>query len=215
MADQSDPNRPAVNPSKLWTNWQFFQGVNPRKLSIPDADLRGKWILITGGNSGIGREAALQFAKWGANIVLGCRPNPPPREPRPDDVVEEIKTTAKASGHEHTTIEWWECDMSKFTSVEAFGKRWLETNRPLDILANNAGTGGGNDGKPKLTSDGFEMLHQVRDIQARYQVTHAHKDKGQLHFTRSVDAHPPAITGTSSRAPHHLHNIQHAIHRGL
>ena len=56
--------------------------------------------------------------------------------------------------------------MSKFTSVEAFGKRWLETNRPLDILANNAGTGGGNDGKPKLTSDGFEMLHQVRDIQS-------------------------------------------------
>ncbi|KAH7382027.1 hypothetical protein BKA64DRAFT_764344 [Cadophora sp. MPI-SDFR-AT-0126] len=164
MAGESDTARSAVKPSKLWITWQFYQGVNPRKLSIPDADLRGKWILITGGNSGIGRESALQFAKWGANIVLGCRPDPPPREPRPDAVVEELKTTARASGHEHTTFEWWECDMSKFSSVEAFGKRWLETDRPLDILANNAGTGGGNTGKPVLTSDGFEMLHQVNFI---------------------------------------------------
>ncbi|KAH7333103.1 hypothetical protein BKA65DRAFT_459736 [Rhexocercosporidium sp. MPI-PUGE-AT-0058] len=151
-------------PFPLWATWQFFQGINNRQLSVPDADLRGKWIIITGGNSGIGRESALQFAKWGANIVLGCRPNPPPREPQPDAVIQELQTAAKAAGHENTTFEWWECDMSDFASVEAFGKRWLKTDRPLDILANNAGTGGGNSGKPRLTTDGFEMLHQVNFI---------------------------------------------------
>lgn len=204
-------NGKAPKPSAIWAAWQFFQGVDPRKLSIPDADLRGKWIIITGGNSGIGRESALQFAKWGANIILGCRPNPPPREPQPDAVVQELQTAAKASGHENTKFEWWECDMSKFSSVETFGKRWLATDRPLDILANNAGIGGGNKGKSKLTVDGFEMLHQVRDFHLYDQIIDANSVTGKLHFTCSIDIGFAAISGTSSGTPDHLHNIQHAI----
>ncbi|CZT04833.1 hypothetical protein WAI453_007643 [Rhynchosporium graminicola] len=154
----------APSPSSIWTLWQFFQGIHNGNLSLPVADLRGKWIIVTGGNSGIGREAALQFAKWGANIILGCRPNPPPREPAPDAVIQELKMAAQSSGHENTTFESWECDMSDLASVEAFGRRWLATDRPLDILCNNAGMGGGNDGKPVITIDGFEIVHQVNFI---------------------------------------------------
>lgn len=56
--------------------------------------------------------------------------------------------------------------MSKLTSVEAFAKRWLDTGRPLDILCNNAGTGGnpGGLGKVLKTEDGFEFVHQVNFI---------------------------------------------------
>ena len=36
-------------------------------------DLSGKTIAVTGGNSGIGYEAALQFAHKGAKVVLACR----------------------------------------------------------------------------------------------------------------------------------------------
>jgi NAD(P)-dependent dehydrogenase (short-subunit alcohol dehydrogenase family) len=145
--------------------WQIFQfqklTYSTNGLSIPAADLTGKWILITGGNSGIGREATLQFAKWGANIVMGCR-QPPPHEPHPDDVVAECKAAAKAAGHVDTTIEWWECDMASLTSVEALGKRWLEKDLPLDILANNAGIPGASGPvKVRLTVDQFEVLHQV------------------------------------------------------
>ena len=126
---------------------------------IPGADLRSKWVIVTGGNSGIGREAALQFAKWGANIILGCR-QPPLHEKHPDVVVEECKAAALAAGHEHTVIEWWECDMGSLESVEAFAKRWLAAERSLDILANNAGIGG-YPGKDRRTVDGFELIHQV------------------------------------------------------
>lgn len=148
-------------PSGWWCTLQTLKGCNPRKLSIPEADLREKWIIITGGNSGIGREAALQFAKWGANLILGCR-EPPPRETHPDVVVEELKVASQAAGHKEATIEWWECNMADFKSVEAFGRRWLAKDRPLDILVNNAGIAGLP--KANLTVDGFEIVHQVRDI---------------------------------------------------
>lgn len=147
-------------PSALWCAWQALKGTKSDKLTIPDADLRSKWIIITGGNSGIGREAALTFSKWGANIVLGCR-QPPPHEPHPDAVVKECKEVALAAGHQDTKVEWWECDMANLESVETFGKRWLATNLPLDILCNNAGMPGAQFSTVRLTIDGFEILHQV------------------------------------------------------
>jgi NAD(P)-dependent dehydrogenase (short-subunit alcohol dehydrogenase family) len=146
-------------PSPFWCAWQAFNGANSRKVKVPVADLRDKWVILTGGNSGIGKEAALQFARWGANVVLGCR-QPPPHETPPDTAVEECKAAALAAGHENTIFEWWMCDMGDLASVEAFGKRWLEKGRPLDILANNAGMGGGL-GTAQVTRDGFDIIHQV------------------------------------------------------
>ena len=36
-------------------------------------DLKGKTIIITGANSGIGKAAAIQMAEMGANVVMACR----------------------------------------------------------------------------------------------------------------------------------------------
>lgn len=148
-------------PSHWWCKWQCLKGTTPGRLTIPDSDLRSKWIVLTGGNSGVGYEAALQFVKWGANIVLGCR-QPPPHEMHPDVAVEKLKAAALDAGHQNTVIEWWECDMNSLKSVETFGKRWLANDLPLDILVNNAGMPALS-GKAKYTEDGFEILHQVRN----------------------------------------------------
>jgi len=151
---------PCKHPSMLWCNIQSLRCCDSKKLSLPDVDFTGKWILITGANSGIGREAALRFASWGANIILGCRPNPPPREPSPASVVDECRAIAKISGKLNAEFEWWEVDMASIASVQALGKRWLDTGRPLDILCNNAGISSGSK-QPILTSDGFELVHQI------------------------------------------------------
>jgi NAD(P)-dependent dehydrogenase (short-subunit alcohol dehydrogenase family) len=150
-------------PSPWWVKMMARRGSKSSRLtsaSVPDVDLTGKWIIISGGNHGIGREAALTFARWGANLILACR-DPPSKETHPTVVVDECKVEAKKAGHV-SEIEWWEIDMANLATVEAFAKRWLETDRPLDILCNNAGIGSSPGGEKIFkTTDGFEIIHQV------------------------------------------------------
>jgi NAD(P)-dependent dehydrogenase (short-subunit alcohol dehydrogenase family) len=145
-----------------WIVAQNRKGANREFLTLPDADLTNKWIVISGANNGIGREAALQFAKWGANIVLACR-DPPAKEVHPSKVVDECLLAAKENDHLDSTIEWWELDCTKLKSVEAFAQRWLDGDRALDILCNNAGIGSSPGGSSEVykTEDGFEIIHQV------------------------------------------------------
>jgi NAD(P)-dependent dehydrogenase (short-subunit alcohol dehydrogenase family) len=148
-------------PDPKWVNAQNRKGSNNKHVSVPEANLTGKWIIISGSNNGIGREAAIQFAKWGANIILACR-DPPSKEIHPTKVVDECLAAAVESGHAGTTIEWWELDCTQLKSVEAFAQRWLHTERALDILCNNAGIGSSPAAASVFkTEDGFEIIHQV------------------------------------------------------
>lgn len=164
-------------PDPKWVAAQTRKGAKWTTVSVGPADLTDKWVIITGSNNGIGREAALQMAEWGANLILACR-EPPPHETHPDKVADECKERAKKAG-KVLQVEWWEIDMADLSSVESFAKRWLDTGRPLvsaldrvyrtvfnweqDILCNNAGMGSSPGGAAEnfYTKDGFEIIHQV------------------------------------------------------
>lgn len=150
-----------AQPWTAWTHLQSWKGRDTSFQVLPAVDLTGKWIIISGSNNGIGREAALQFAAWGGNLILACR-DPPAKEIHPTVVVQECKDAAQKAGKK-IEVEWWEWDGGNFASVEAFCARWLKTGRPLDILCNNAGIGSTPGGTNKVLKsvDGFEVLHQV------------------------------------------------------
>lgn len=122
----------------------------------PKVDLSGKNVLISGSNSGLGERAAYRFALWGAHVILACR-DPPPHEPHPEKVIEDMLRESKGQ-IKPEQLEWWKVDFSSFDSVQALGQRWLDTGKPLDILCNNAGL---STGKFIITKDGVELTRSV------------------------------------------------------
>lgn len=117
-------------PSQWWITMQNHKGSKGTTLSVPPADLTGKNVLITGGNNGIGLEAAMQMAEWGANVYIGCRPNTPPHETQPDGAVAQCKQKAEQAGKK-IEAQWWPVDMASVESALAFAKRWNESDKPL------------------------------------------------------------------------------------
>ncbi|HKG94610.1 MAG TPA: glucose 1-dehydrogenase [Gemmatimonadaceae bacterium] len=87
-----------------------------------------KVVLITGGSSGIGRAAALAFAREGARVVLAAR-----GAERGEGVAHEI---AAAGGR----AEFVRADVSKAAEVEALVQRAASAYGRLDCAFNNAAT---------------------------------------------------------------------------
>jgi NAD(P)-dependent dehydrogenase (short-subunit alcohol dehydrogenase family) len=104
---------------------------------------KGKTILITGGNSGIGYYAALALAKVGAHVVVAGRD--------PDRIDQAIKSIEAEGIDGH--VEAGIVDLASLESVKQFAIHFIETHPKLDILINNAGVMMPPEGK---TKDGFE-----------------------------------------------------------
>jgi NAD(P)-dependent dehydrogenase (short-subunit alcohol dehydrogenase family) len=90
----------------------------------------GKVALVTGGSSGIGRAAAIAFAKRGAAVVIGNR-----REDEGEDTVDMVR---KAGGD----AIFVRTDVAKSSDVEALIAKAVATFGRLDYACNNAGIEG-------------------------------------------------------------------------
>ena len=104
----------------------------------------GKTALVTGANSGIGYQAALELARHGAHVLLGCR-NYAKGQAALDRLVRE------APG---ASAELVELDMASLSSIRAFVADFAGRGIVLDLLINNAGVMALP--KRELTADGFE-----------------------------------------------------------
>ena len=113
-----------------------------RPALIPD--LSGRRVIVTGGNSGIGRSAAREMARHGASVVLACR-NLTKAQVAKDGIL------AATPGAE---VEIAKLDLADLSSVRAFAKQELARGKPLDVLVNNAGR---YVNKRQTTADGFEL----------------------------------------------------------
>jgi len=109
---------------------------------IPDQT--GRTAVVTGANSGLGFETALELARHGAHVVLACR------DPgRGNDALGRVR--AGAPGAE---VELAPLDLADLASVRSFADAYAGGHEGLDMLVNNAGVMA----IPRReTADGFEM----------------------------------------------------------
>lgn len=109
------------------------------------ARLDGKVAIITGANSGIGKETARDFLRRGAKVIMACRDIA-----KCEAAASELKSCITGDG----SVVVKKLDLASLASVRAFSEDILKTERKIHLLINNAGVMR----CPKWkTEDGFEM----------------------------------------------------------
>jgi NAD(P)-dependent dehydrogenase (short-subunit alcohol dehydrogenase family) len=93
-------------------------------------ELHGKVAIVTGGTSGIGRDAAVRFARAGAKVVVAGR-----REVEGKETIDLIR----AAGGDGLFVK---TDVSRAAEVAALVQKTVEKFGRLDVAFNNAGIEG-------------------------------------------------------------------------
>lgn len=115
-------------------------------------DLTGKVVVITGGNTGIGKETMLDLARNHCTIVMGARDRPKSEE--------AVKMVTKKTGNNN--IEYVPLDLGSRQSIEEFVKVVATKHPVVDILINNAGVMFVPE--RTLTRDGYEMQMGINHL---------------------------------------------------
>jgi len=113
---------------------------------LPSESLQGKVCIVTGANTGIGKETARGLADRGATVILACRS------------VERGQEAAKEIGG---LVRVKKCDLASFASVRKFCEEVNREEKKVDILINNAGM---VTMSRELTEDGQEMQFQSNHL---------------------------------------------------
>lgn len=122
-------------------------------LPVYEVDLTGRTVIITGGNSGIGFEAAKRY--YGLNparLIIAVRTVAKGEEAK--------RTILQSAGNRksQTKVEVWQLDLADFESVKRFSEKVNKELDRLDILLENAGM---STEKWSTTGDGWEARSVV------------------------------------------------------
>ncbi|XP_058017865.1 retinol dehydrogenase 12-like [Ahaetulla prasina] len=115
------------------------------------AQLNGKVVVITGANTGIGKETARDLARRGAKVILACRDMA-----KAEKAAHEIRIM---TGNQEVTAK--KLDLADTKSIREFASNFLKEEKQLNILINNAGVMMCPYSK---TADGFEMHFGVNHL---------------------------------------------------
>ncbi|XP_034129783.1 retinol dehydrogenase 12 isoform X2 [Drosophila guanche] len=109
-----------------------------------ETDETEKVIIVTGSNSGIGKETVRELAKRGATVYMACRDMKKCEEAR-EEIVLETK---------NKYVYCRECDLASLDSIRNFVAAFKREQKTLNVLINNAGV---MRCPRSHTKDGFEM----------------------------------------------------------
>ncbi len=144
---------------------------------VPSMD--GTTVIVTGGNSGIGKAAAVELARAGARVVITAR-----SEERGTAAVADIRSASGSSDVELSVF-----DLADLSSVRAGAADLLERCPRIDVLLNNAGlilT------ERTLSADGYEATFAINHL-GPFLLT-------DLLRPRLIDSAPSRIVNVASTA---------------
>ncbi|XP_026056760.1 retinol dehydrogenase 12 [Carassius auratus] len=124
----------------------FFCGQWSSSVRLDD-----KTVIITGANTGIGKETARDLAKRGARVIMACRDLERAEAAR--------KELIEDSGNQKIVVN--KLDLSDTKSIRAFAELINKEEKQVNILINNAGIMMCPYSK---TADGFEMQFGVNHL---------------------------------------------------
>ena len=183
--------------------------------------LDGKTVIITGANTGIGKETAIDLAKRNAKVIIACR-----SVEKGEQAERDIRSLSK-----NENVHFKLLDLASFASIKKFCSEVLAEEPRLDILINNAGIMRCPYWK---TEDGFEMqfgvnhlghflltnllLDQIKEAPAgRIVVVSSlgHKRAKEINFDdiNSTQSYDPKIAYAQSKLANNLFTI--ALHKRL
>ncbi|XP_058281119.1 retinol dehydrogenase 13 isoform X3 [Hylobates moloch] len=115
------------------------------------ATISGKTVIVTGANTGIGKQTALELARRGGNIILACRD------------MGKCEAAAKYIRGETLNhhVNARHLDLASLKSIREFAAKIIEEEERVDILINNAGV---MRCPHWTTEDGFEMQFGVNHL---------------------------------------------------
>jgi NAD(P)-dependent dehydrogenase (short-subunit alcohol dehydrogenase family) len=110
--------------------------------------MKGKICIVTGSNSGIGKETASSLAAMGATVIMVVRDQERGEKAR----TEIVRQTG------NNFIDLMICDLSSMDSIRRFAQEFKRKYDRLDVLVNNAGA---MFNKREVTLEGFERTLAV------------------------------------------------------
>lgn len=129
-------------------------------LRFPADTMRGKTVIVTGANSGIGKALAGELLKLQARVIMACRDHRSAEE-----AARDIKDQ---SGPEQGELVVKHLDLASLASVRNFCEEIKEEESKIDVLVNNAGI---YQCPYSKTEDGFEMQLGVNHL-GHFLLTH-------------------------------------------
>ncbi|OAA39748.1 NAD(P)-binding domain protein [Metarhizium rileyi] len=129
----------------------FRANFFPPKPNFTDrdvSDLKGKVFLVSGANSGIGKELARILYAKNAKVYITAR-----SEDKASKTIRDIKDSCPESSGELASLL---LDLSDLSTIKASASRFLEAEDKLHVLFNNAGVMASSSNTEK-TAQGYEL----------------------------------------------------------
>jgi NAD(P)-dependent dehydrogenase (short-subunit alcohol dehydrogenase family) len=142
----------------------------------------GKTCLVTGANSGLGFALAVEIARRGGHVIMGCR----------SQIPEAGEKAKKLSKSDHVEMRY--VDLSKIDSIHNFCDGLKNDGIKLDITILNAGV---TPPKARITESGQDVMFLVNYL-ANVMLTNLLMTSGVIDANTNTGAFKPRVIFISS-----------------